>query len=307
MTKYVTRVLEKYNFTYEKNTGYGFIDNYEVSVINQRMQLGPVFYISTFLSQTLKNEFVKRFTDLQIQLCQATYFDCGVAIMIGAMTGGTFKKKFEEVMTKILEILKDLDAPGKNICPQSGEELTEDNSKIVHIESLNINLRLSNGGAETIEVLLKQDAEAKKNAPNNYLHGFLGILIGAIIGVALTIGFQLIGLISYWTPVVSISVGSYLSKKFGGKQNKVMLLINVLTNVVFIFLGVFISYIIVASIACANAGLLYRGFEAFDYVMTFVDESPALFIRDLVINTFFIIGAEFFVNFLMRSKRVKVK
>ena len=44
MNKHIINALSKYDFTFEKNNGYGHIDGYEVNVINNPLATGPVFF-----------------------------------------------------------------------------------------------------------------------------------------------------------------------------------------------------------------------------------------------------------------------
>ena len=90
MNKYVMEALSGYNFTYNKNTGYGYIDGFEVNVINNMNDIGPMFLFSTFLSQSQKNEFVLKVNNLKIKMLIANYFEFGVVVKIGAMTAKGF-------------------------------------------------------------------------------------------------------------------------------------------------------------------------------------------------------------------------
>lgn len=43
MNKHIVNGLSKYNFEFDKNHGYGFIDDYEVNVFNNSFAGGPFF------------------------------------------------------------------------------------------------------------------------------------------------------------------------------------------------------------------------------------------------------------------------
>ena len=58
MNKHIVNSLKEYNFTYDKNYGYGFINGYEVNVFYNATAVGPVITFSTFLSQSKKNDFI---------------------------------------------------------------------------------------------------------------------------------------------------------------------------------------------------------------------------------------------------------
>lgn len=60
MNKHIVNGLSKYNFEFDKNHGYGFIDDYEVNVFNNSLAGGPFFVFLTYLSEAQKNEFIKK-------------------------------------------------------------------------------------------------------------------------------------------------------------------------------------------------------------------------------------------------------
>lgn len=212
MNKHIINSLSNYQFEFKGNNGYGFINDYEVNVYNNPLSLGPIFFFSTFLPQTKKNEFIVKLNAKSLKMVQANSFEFGVAVMIGAATGGTYEKKANEVIDTIINILEEIEAPKSNICPQSGIELTEDDSKLVSLAGYHIQIKLSNEAIQTVNSSIAKENENFENMPNNYLRGFCGILIGAIAGAALTIILSLIGLISAFSAFISIFLGVFYIK-----------------------------------------------------------------------------------------------
>ena len=295
MNKHIINVLSKYNFTYNKYFGYGFIEDYEVNVVNYPSSVGPTFVFSTYLTQSQKNEFIQRVNALKIKLVSCASFDFGVMVTIGAMTGKSFEPKFEETMPKILDILRELEAPKRNICPQSGVELNPVEQRTIVLNGVKI--ILSNGAIETINSYVTKENEDYKNAPNNYIKGFFGIVIGAIAGVALTIVLWYVGFVTTFAPLLSILLGVFLYKKFGGKQNWVMIVMSFVTTIVFILGAFIVVYAISASIAAAEVGYSFKLFEALKYALANAPEFKRTFYMDLALNTFFILLAEGFSIF----------
>ena len=295
MNKHVINVLSKYNFTYNKYFGYGFIEDYEVNVVNYPSSVGPTFLFSTYLTQNQKNDFVQKVNNLKVKLVTANYFEFGISVTIVAMTGKSFEPKFEEVMPKVLDILRELEAPKRDICPQSGEVLDPVESRTITID--NFKFTLSCGAINTINSSVEKINEDYENAPNNYLKGFLGIVIGAIAGVALTIVLWLFGFVTTFAPLLSILLGVFLYKKFGGKQNWVMIVMSFVTTIVFILGAFIVVYAISANIAAAEAGYFFKLFEALKYVLANSPEFKRTFYMDLALNAFFILLAEGFSIF----------
>ena len=49
MNKHIVNSLKNYEFTYDKNNGYGFINGYEVNVFDNAMSVGPLFLFSAMI------------------------------------------------------------------------------------------------------------------------------------------------------------------------------------------------------------------------------------------------------------------
>lgn len=304
MNKHIVNALKDYKFTFDKNNGYGFINDYEVNVFNNVMAVGPVFIFSTFLSQTKKNDFIIKMNDRKIPLVQAQAFDFGVMVTLGSMTAKSFEKKCKEVLPIILEILESIDAPKKDICPQSGEKLDELDSKIVTLPRTKIKIRLSNKAVAVVNNNIDKSNEDYEIAPNNYLKGFAGIFIGVLVGVVLTVIFALLGYITVLAPLVSIFLGIFLYKKFGGKQNYVMIIMSFITTLVILLSTLIIMYVVVADKGLEEAGLSYRGLNAFFYCIQNIPEFKKLFYIDLALNTLVILLAEG-LSFYQLNKMIK--
>lgn len=293
MNKHVVNALSKYNFNFDGNYGYGFINDYEVNVLNIPANLGPIFFISTFLSQSQKNDFMMKVNALNIKLVKANSFEYGVAVMVGSITGRAFEAKFEETMPKVFEILSYLEAPRKDICPQSGEMLQEYDSRTIVIPDSNIKITLSNNAINTINSYIEKSNEDFVNMPNNYLKGLAGLAIGAIVGVVLMVGFWYLGYVTTLAPLVSIFLGVFLYKNFGGKQNWVMIAMSFVITLIFI-LGTFVLiYAISARNATLEAGYSFLNFfESLKFSLDNAPEFKRFFFTDLLLNAIFILAAE---------------
>lgn len=92
MNKYIVKALSDYKFDFEKNYGYGIINDYEVNINNNLLDVGPIFYISTYLSEDKKNEFVSKLNQKKLTFVSGCAFEYGVAVKIGAYTAMGFEK-----------------------------------------------------------------------------------------------------------------------------------------------------------------------------------------------------------------------
>jgi len=301
MNKHVINSLSEYNFNYEGNYGYGNIAGYEVNVYNNPLSVGPVFYFSTYLSDQKKNDFIIKASAYKSSFVIFDKFNFGVGVQVGAATGGAYEKKFKELLPKILEILEELEAPKSDICPQTGEVLDMVDSKLVTVFE-HVKIRLSNKAVLDINEAIKEDNNEFENAPNNYLKGFAGIVIGGIAGVAATVIFSLIGYVTAISSIISVLLGVFLYEKFGGKKNKVMIIMSLLTTLVMILGALIIMYVIVANTACIVMGVDYKGLKAFFYRMEAAEGFKSSFFLDLGLNALFIIiGEAFTISRLVKS------
>ena len=188
MNKHVINALSSYEFTYEKYTAYGQIDGYEVNVLARPLDIGPVLVFSTYMPLEKKNAFISRIKSKRISMVSASTLEFGVVVTIGVMTSGGIEKKFKEVLPVILNLLNEFEAPKKDVCPLSGIEMDDLNSKLAPIPELSIKVRLTNDAIANVNNQIEKINEVYEEAPNNYLKGMGGIFIGALVGVLLTIG-----------------------------------------------------------------------------------------------------------------------
>ena len=289
MNKHVINALSSYEFTYEKYTAYGQIDGYEVNVLCRPLDIGPVLVFSTYMPLEKKNAFISRIKAHNFSMVSASALEFGVVVTIGIMTPGGTEKKFKEVLPVILNLLHEFEAPKKDVCPLSGIEMDDLNSKVAPIPELSIKVRLTNDSIANLNNQIEKINEEYEEAPNNYLKGMGGLFIGALVGVLLTIGLGLLGYITAFASFISIILGTFLYSKFGGKQNKMMILMSFLITTISILLAVFVIYIILANNLMIEADLAYRGMDAFKFAMANSEEFNRSFLLDLVLNLVFIV------------------
>ena len=299
MVKFIINGLANYEFAIDRTSAYGHVDGYEVNLLADLSVQGvPTLYFSTFLSQTKKNEFAIKFNERKIPMATVIPFEFGVAIKSQVWVAKQYEKRIPEVIKAVVEILQELEAPKCDICPQSGEKLDENEAKLFTLPNTLIKLRLTNAAVEAINSAINKANEDFKVAPNNYLKGFLGILVGAIAGVVLTIIFSLVGFVTMLAPFVSILLGTFLYKKFGGKPNAMMIVMTFVTTIVLILGVLFLMYVVAADAAMGlpevvdALGTRYKGMEAFNYAMENVDEFRTGFYLDIALNLIFIVAAE---------------
>ena len=292
MNKHIINSLSQYKFTYDGSRGIGKIDGYEVNVIDPATGLGPIFLFSTYLTQAQKNDFVMKINAHHFKLVQASSFDFGVSVLISAATSKGYEKKIQEVLPVILEALAELQAPKSNICPQSGETLYEEDSQVVTLDVTKAKIRLSNKAVEVVNSMIQKNNEVFADAPNNYLKGFLGVLIGAIAGALLAVLLSLVGFVTVFASLLSIFLGTFLYRKFGGKPDATMIVMSFLTTIVVLFLAIVLLYSAVAANAVREAGGNLGLFQSLAYCVDNSREFKTSFFLDVFLNVVFVLIGE---------------
>ena len=311
MNKHIVEALSSYNFTIDKQNAYGNIDGYEVNVVDNPLNTGPVFVFSTFLSQSKKNDFVIKLNQLKLRLVQAEAFDFGVMVKVSALWSyKEFLKKIPEMLTAVLGILQELEAPKSDICPQSGEPIDQLDCRLTTMPNTNVKIRLSNNAVSVVNSTIDKTNEDFEKAPNNYLKGFLGIAIGAIAGIAVAFVAGLLGYITSIAPIVSIFLGVFLYQKFGGKPNHVMIIMSLTTTLVSMVGFILFLYITVANEAVAEINLALSGFDALKFCLENSKDFKSAFVSEVVTNAvFFLIaaGASIFrlIKMVQRPKNIQ--
>lgn len=310
MHKAIMNALQRYLFEFKQNHAYGFIEDYEVNYYMELYYSNNIHcQFSFYTTSENKLELINKLRKLELNKVEFKDNAYGIEYIIKSI-GGFFNKKTTNMIMLINETivnsLKEFKALGREYSPLSGQEFDLDNGRFVKIPYLNFKIKLLKEEADNINQTIKTANEEFKVLPNNYGRGFLGVLLATIIGLAMmaifTLGF---GVISAWAPIVSIMLGSYFFKKFGGKPTWVMIVMIIVVNLVAMMGFMFILYSLSAVGYAIEANYNPTSYiDALDYCMTDVEGFEESFIRDMIITLLFcIIG--FAVNIYGLIKSVK--
>lgn len=293
-------VLSPYNLTINGDYAYGNLMGYETNILAKTLNAPPfVMHISFYVTDEQKAEIdnaLKQVANKYLKY-QFTYY--GLSVNITDFTISKLVEKLPEYLKQITNILKNNEAVGFGHCPVCGDELTAENTKVINIDGFNVAVDQKCFG--NINTVIEKSNEEFKNAPNNYLKGFLGALVGGVAGFAVAFILYLCGVISAISAFVAVVLGAFLYKKFGGKENKMMILIVSVTSLAFMILAVFSVYLYAAGAAAKEAGLVMNAFEAFKTCMGFEEFSGA-FTQDLIMTIVFsILSIVYEVVMLLRK------
>lgn len=268
------------------NFATGKINGYEVNFeLNIYAKQNPLLInFSTFTTPEQKNEILKKLRSYGFKFIQYDFNTVGLLIGANDITVGKLLKRLDSILDAVSETLKEFEAKDANYCPLCGAEINDIESMNCCIEDYKINLCSVCG--EGYNKKMEEEQKAFEEQPNNYLKGFGGALIGALAGIAIAIALYFAGFISSLSAFVAVILGSFLYKKFGGKQNKMMIVILALTTLASMVLAVFLVYILASYQAALSEGLDMSGLEAFNILME-NSEFKNAFISDMVMMLLF--------------------
>ena len=286
MNKKLKMYFENLGFTVEKNNAYGKISGYEVSA-NVAMfdQIAPVkLHVNLYVSYAEKMQIINEIKALKFKYFVIDEDMFGIKLGFNdPLTVGKLLNRMPEMIDKIFEVFKKYEAKGIGYCPVCGEELPLE-SKQYKIEWVKV--KMDESCLKEINADIEEDNKEFNEAPNNYLKGVLGALIGALAGFVAFIAIFYLGYITSLTSFIAILLGTFLYKKFGGKQNRIMIIIVSTISILAMILGLFTVYVLYAKDIANDLNLSYSGSEAFKEFMS-VSEFKKEFISNLSMTIVF--------------------
>ncbi len=304
MNKKIAALCEQNNLQVIGNDAYGINKGYETNLFYNQFDRTPIrVSIAFYATEEQRQEIVNKISSFQlgIILTPSMY---GISFGLNGLTLNGALKKLQEALDKIIEILNSSEVKGYGYCPLCGNEINEENKKTCTIAFGKITLE--EACFNNINEMIKKSNEEFDKMPNNYLKGFAGVLLGALAGMVSCVIFFFLGFISAFSGFISIILGTFLYKKFGGKPNKMMIIMSCLVTIVAMALTVFVLYYLAATGIAYEQGLSLKGMEAFNYCMNETEGFKGEFTSNLImILVFTLISCGYEVYALLRSiKRV---
>ena len=301
--KYLNYFVDK-GFTYvDKFTVKGDIRGYRVNAAYNPMNGLPVMHIAFYstenqrvaVEQVLKAKAYTRF--------KYNYDQFGLLLMFQDMTIGAWLKRIDGIIATIFDALEENQILGTKYCPVCGKELGENAAE----RKFNgITVTIDQDCIANINKQIDEENASFDEQPNNYGLGTVGALIGGVAGLAVFIVLYLAGFIGALSAFVSMIVGEILYKKFGGKPNKMMVVILSATTVVFMLGGMFGTTLIECGKLAADAGANISNLEAFKIIMNNADGQKWFWSNMLMTTLFTVFGIVWEIVRLVQSiKRPK--
>ena len=293
--------LERLGLTGSGNHFYGVLYGYETNVSVNNLLL---FNVSFFKNPETQNSIQHDLLQIKTNFLNWQWNNYGITIVVSGWTYGTIVKNLETQLKTVYEIFAKNGALGVGYCPVCGNELDFDNTKKCLIDGNTISI--DNDCVERINAIISQENEEFDAAPNNYLKGFFGALIGGIAGAVVAIILNLLGFISAISAFVAFFVGILLYKKFGGKPNKMMLVIVTATTFVCMILSILSIYLTICAIGAAELAMEGVEISTFGYFKTIMQDREVAvgFWSDMALTILFtVLGCVF--EIIKNARKIK--
>ena len=287
MHKTFQEFFDQNNLTVNNNSAHGVLNGYEVNYSINNLSAPLKVHIAFYATEEQKNAITNA---LKVNTDKATFYfldKYGITISVNNVWGmGKTAEKLIRLSKDLCDILTNNGALGAGYCPICGRYTTAENSRARNIDG-NL-ITIDDDCANQINEAITQDNLEFENAPNNYLKGFVGALIGAVAGAVVAIILNIVGFYAGISSFVSFFVGILLYRKFGGKPNKMMIVIVTVTTFVTMILAVLAIYVALAGIAAIDTQ--YSVFEAFSICMADEEFSSAFYVDLAMTLLFTVVG-----------------
>lgn len=292
MNKQITQFLEQNGISVKQNRAYGAFKGFEANFL-QADATSLLVRISFFAEAEQRGNIMQTLISQNTANFLAETTENGILMRFKLKAFGK-SEEWKERLTNVIDTLNQNSALGVGYCPTCGKELNFDECKKCQVDGWCITL--CGDCTENLNSEIRAENAAFDSLPNNYLKGFGGAVVGALIGCAMAVVLYLVGFISALSSVVAVLVGALLYQKFGGKPNKMMLVIVSATSVVLMLASTFAIYLVASKIAADEANLNLSALEAFRLVMQ-DEEASSAFISDMLMTALFTaigVGIEIF-------------
>jgi hypothetical protein len=303
MNKKLADFFKGYGMKIDGNHAYGQLKGYETNVTVRIMDnISPVIiHFSCYSTAEQKRSIEQAFREAAIKFCRCSFTEFGMAIGLNDITIGTLIKRMPDLLNQFVGILSLNGSLDARYCPVCGNELDIASTKKGMVDGMYI--MIDHHCATQMNRVLAAENQDFETAPNHYLRGFMGAVLGGLAGAVIALILNIIGFISSISAIVSVILGVTLYKKFQGKPNMMMIVIVACTTLVLMLGAIVGIYVVVAGVAAEEAGVSMSAIEAFQYLLGDAEFSR-YFYSDLGLTLFFsIVGIGYQAVVVSKSLR----
>lgn len=244
MNKKLAAALQQHGMTVTGNSAYGTVQGYEMSLrapspMEQSAYFLHVsFYASEEKKQEAANEIARFGNKLRVE---NSAYGLTITLPQPVFTLNPLIEAIGVLFEKLPALFKQKEIPGADVCPYDGNPMTENSKRCVMNGFF---VTLNNDCISSINKAIEEENRLFANAPNNYLQGICGALVGGVVGAALVIALYFMEYVASISAIIAVMLGAFLYRKFGGKPNAVMIVIVSVISLIFILIGYYAAVII---------------------------------------------------------------
>lgn len=244
MNKKLAAALQQHGMTVTGNSAYGTVQGYEMSLrapspMEQSAYFLHVsFYASEEKKQEAANEIARFGNKLRVE---NSAYGLTITLPQPVFTLNPLIEAIGVLFEKLPALFKQKEIPGADVCPYDGNPMTENSRRCVMNGFF---VTLNNDCIGSINKAIEEENRLFANAPNNYLQGICGALVGGVVGAALVIALYFMEYVASISAIIAVMLGAFLYRKFGGKPNAVMIVIVSVISLIFILIGYYAAVII---------------------------------------------------------------
>lgn len=303
MNKKLITFLTENNFTIEQVGAYSYINDYQVSIGQERTQnalygaMATIVQIFSHLEQTQFQEIEAYLKEHKKDLNLTKYEVTQIGVCFAVVN------HFDTLMDTISRITNFLslqDAKNKEYCPVSGELLEEGHTKKLYYNNLVV--FLNETSVDVLNQEIEKAEEDFQRAPNNYLKGLLGAIIGGALGaiVWVVIG-ALAGFISGWIAFLIAILAGFGYDKMKGKPTHMKFVISAVVTLSYVLLSMLLVYILLVKAVMVDEGISGNPVSLLFELIGKNEELKSGFITDMVLSLLFGAFGVFFSYFQLKK------
>lgn len=282
----------------EKEYCYGVFNGYQVSVYQKPLSTMWVIGINANFGAKLDSVIsYLNFHKKDLKIANAVVGGGGLRILI-LDSFGTLKKA-DAVLRSVTAYLAQQEIDGSG-CPYCGEPMQESALVTDNFAKFRAHEQCFN---QKLEAAVSAEA-FEKELPNRYGNGIVGALIGALVGCAIFAVLFAIGYLASISSMIGALLASFLYSKFGGKNNRVKIVIVSLATLLLILATFFICNIVYIGILMEENGV---GGSAFEMLLVLCREEAEFrnaLLGDLGLTLFFtVLGIVVVIISMVRQQR----
>ncbi len=303
MNKKIAEFAAAHGLVYDKEGMRGVFNGYQVSTNNFTRALSAACVVGFHVNLGAKSGEALTYLTVTnkkaLQISRVMTDGSGIYVVLVPFTLGGTLKKIDALLNAFTQYLASLGIDG-SACPYCGQPMEGGGVLVSDGGAFHAHEKCFNEKLAAVT-----EAENVENSmPNNYLQGTAGAVLGALAGCAVFAILFAVGYLASVSSLVGAILASLLYTKFGGKNNKIKILIVAVVTLVLILLTFLICNVVSLHIALREEGIGGSAWYWLFYTVSADEEVARLFWRDFALTVFFaLLGLAFSVVTMIREQK----